>query len=143
MRTLRAFAVGAGAAYLHDPVRGKRRRRMLVDRIARAFRRLSRFVSRRLGHRSLRMRGLAADIGGAEPAVRPIDDAAVLQRIRSDALRDVGVSTSAIDVSVEDGVATIRGEVSSATLADDLVDAVRAVPGVKDVAAMIHVSEAS
>jgi len=63
----------------------------------------------------------------------------VLQRIRSEALRDVGVSTTEVDVTVADGVVSLRGEVASATLVDDLVDRVRLVPGVRDVDAMIRV----
>jgi len=63
----------------------------------------------------------------------------VLQRIRSEALRDVGLSTTEVDVTVADGVASLRGEVASASLVDDLVDRVRLVPGVRDVDAMIRV----
>jgi osmotically-inducible protein OsmY len=69
-----------------------------------------------------------------------VDDRTVEQRIRSDALRDVGLSTSEIDVEVERGVATLRGSVASRSLADDLVVRVAKVPGVRDVAAMIHVT---
>jgi len=68
------------------------------------------------------------------------DDAKIVQRIRSDALRTVGLSTKDVEVGVEDGVATLRGTVASRSLADDLVGQVSKVPGVRDVAAMIRIA---
>ena len=46
----------------------------------------------------------------ARPATESAD-AIVEQRIRSDALRDVGVSTRDVEIGVEDGVVTLTGEV--------------------------------
>ena len=43
-------------------------------------------------------------------------------------------------MEVERGVATLRGSVTSRSLADDLVTRVDKVPGVQDVAAMIRVT---
>jgi osmotically-inducible protein OsmY len=68
------------------------------------------------------------------------DDETVEQRIRSYALREVGVSTREVEVEVEDGVATLRGSVDGRAAADELVSRVAKVPGVRDVAAMIRVS---
>jgi osmotically-inducible protein OsmY len=67
------------------------------------------------------------------------DDAVVEQRIRSEALRDVGIPTSDIDLTVEDGVVTLIGSVSGDKPASDLVARVQKVPGVADVAAMLRV----
>lgn len=71
-----------------------------------------------------------------------VDDMTIVQRIRSDALRDVGASTHEIDVQVEDGVATIRGSLESGAHADQLVGRVAKVSGVRDVAAILRVKEA-
>src|ERR687892_379068 len=109
VRTIRAFLAGIGVAYLFDPRQGKGRRRVL------------------------RARGLVAT-----PA-RAVDDGTVVQRIRSEALRDVGVSTSDVDVDVRDGVAVLRGAVATRSLADDLVARVRGVPGVHDVESALDV----
>ncbi len=66
-------------------------------------------------------------------------DAIVEQRIRSDALRDVGVSTRDVEIGVEDGVVTLTGEVVGDKRASDLVARIGKVPGVENVAAMLHV----
>ena len=88
-----------------------------------------------------RGRGLAAVAERAvtNPVVA-VDDATVVQRIRSDALRDVGITTKDVDVRVQNGFATLRGSVASVHTADRLVSRVRKVPGVTDVSAELHVA---
>jgi BON domain-containing protein len=138
MRTLRGLVLGAGIAYLFDPQNGKGRRAKLVDRGGRLVRRLGRLTARKTRYAKGQLQGLAAPLQ-QDDAPRATDDGTVLQRIRSEALRDVGVSTTEVDVTVADGVVSLRGEVASASLVDDLVDRVRLVPGVRDVDAMIRV----
>ena len=138
MRTLRGLVLGAGIAYLFDPQNGKARRTTLVDRTGRLLRRLGRLTARKTRYAKGHLRGVAAPLR-QDDAPRATDDGTVLQRIRSEALRDVGVSTTEVDVTVADGIVSLRGEVASATLVDDLVDRVRLVPGVRDVDAMIRV----
>ena len=142
MRGLRGMVLGAGIAYLFDPESGRGRRAKLIDRAGRLLRRVRRLAARKTRFAAGRLRGLSAPLHQGE-APRATDDGTVLQRIRSEALRDVGVSTSEVDVTVADGVATLRGEVGSASLVDDLVDRVRLVPGVRDVDAMIRVGSGS
>jgi osmotically-inducible protein OsmY len=139
MRSVKAFIAGAGIAYLFDPQQGKRRRHELADRTLRLLRSAGHWLRQRARFQAGRMRGIAHSVTPSEP--RPTDDATVLQRIRSDAFREAGVSTSDVEVTVEGGVATLRGSVPNASLADDLVDEVRKVPGVRDVASHIGVSE--
>ena len=143
MRTVKAFMIGAGAAYLFDPTEGKRRRHMLFDRTARAVRKVARFAAKKTRFVGGRFRGLVAGARhiGSRPAAT--DDATVLQRIRSDAYREAGVSTKEVDVSVEAGVARLHGSLASPSLADDLVREVRKVPGVRDVEAAIQVAGAA
>lgn len=88
------------------------------------------------------MLGIAAlrhRLGGIDVAT---DDATVLQRIRSDAFREAGVSTRDVDVAVADSVATLRGSVPTDDMASTLVSRVAATPGVRDVAATLEVSGA-
>ncbi len=143
MRSKTAFLAGIGTAYFFDPETGKRRRHVARDRSLRALRRRSHVGVQRAKLASGRAYGLAAI---ARNAVRrrddvAVDDATVAQRIRSDALRDVGVSTSDVDVLVEDGFARLRGSVPSIDLADKLVARVRKVAGVNDVSAELEVAE--
>jgi hypothetical protein len=143
MRSVKAFMLGAGAAYLFDPAEGKRRRHVLFDRTARALRELGHLAGKKARYSGGRLRGLAARVRrvGSPPAAT--DDATVLQRIRSDAFREAGVSTKEVDVSVVEGIARLDGSVATPSLADDLVREVRKVPGVRDVEAAIQVAGAA
>lgn len=141
MERARAFLFGAGAAYFLDPAQGRRRRHVLRDRMLRAIRRTGRVSARKARFGVGRVRGLAARARGQIfPRTRAMDDRTVEQRIRSDVLRDVGLGRQEVDVRVERGVVTLRGDVSGRTLADDLIARVRSVPGVVDVAAMLRVT---
>ena len=140
MRALPAFLMGVGAALTVDRL-DRRRRRMLVDRTLKALRQV-----RREGSRKFRYAG--GHVQGAVSAVHPTgetedratDDVTVAQRIRSDALREVGIRTSDIDVRVEDGIAHLSGSVDSPDLERRLVERVREVHGVKDVATELEVT---
>jgi osmotically-inducible protein OsmY len=142
MRSKTAFLAGAGTAYFFDPETGKRRRNEARDRSLRALRRLSRLGVKKARLAGGHARGVAAV---ARRAVSErdvsVDDETVAQRIRSDALRDVGLSTKDVDVSVEDGFARLRGSVPSIDLADRLVARVRKVTGVSDVSAELRVAD--
>jgi hypothetical protein len=142
MRSKTAFLAGIGTAYFFDPQTGRKRRHELRDRSLRAFRRLGRLGVKKAKLAAGRAQGVAAVArkAVAEPAVS-VDDETVAQRIRSDALRDVGLSTKDVDVSVEDGFARLRGSVSSIDLADRLVSRVRRVAGVNDVSAELRVAD--
>jgi osmotically-inducible protein OsmY len=141
VRSTRAFLIGAGAAYLFDPRQGRRRRNVLRDRSAAIARRTVRLGTKKVKFAGGHARGVVAR-GRRLTSGRQVlsDDAKIVQRIRSDALRTVGVTTKDVEVEVEGGVATLRGTVGSRTLADDLVAQVSKVPGVRDVAAMIRIS---
>jgi osmotically-inducible protein OsmY len=141
MRAVRAFVIGAGAAYFLDPERGRRRRHVLRDRFGKVARKSSRAGIRKAKRVEGHARGYVA---GARRLVRSTestaDDAKVIQRIRSDAFREAGVSTKDVDVEVEDGVATLEGELPSDELAEALVSKVASTPGVRDVAAVLRVA---
>jgi osmotically-inducible protein OsmY len=139
-----AFALGAATAFFLDPRDGTRRRHELRDRALRGLRRLRQLVVKKSKLFRGRVQGIAhqarssveGPVGAGQVAT---DDATVRQRILSDALRRAGVGTSEVEVDVHDGVATLRGTVASPSLADDLVAAVREVPGVREVEPAITV----
>jgi osmotically-inducible protein OsmY len=142
MRSKTAFLAGAGTAYFFDPQTGKKRRHEARDRSLRALRRFGRLGVKKAKLAGGHAQGVAAVArrAVAEPDVS-VDDETVAQRIRSDALRDVGLSTKDVDVSVEDGLARLRGSVASVDLADRLVARVRKIAGVNDVSAELRVAE--
>lgn len=53
---------------------------------------------------------------------------------------DLDQALQDLELSIDDGVATLRGSVESPKQADDLVEHVARLPGVHDVAAMLRVS---
>jgi osmotically-inducible protein OsmY len=136
----RGFLFGVGTAYFFDPRLGKLRRNVVRERGARQARELRRKVHRRARFSTGRAYGMYAGsrriVGDPEVGT---DDAVVEQRIRSEALRDVGVPVDDIEIGVEDGLVTLTGEVAGDELASNLVARVSKVPGVEDVAAMLHV----
>jgi hypothetical protein len=141
VRRTSSFLMGAGAAYFFDPSEGKRRRHALRDRSLRALRRLQRVATGKVKFAGGHVRGLIAVT--RRVLTRPevlADDETVTQRIRSDAFRDVGVSTRDVDVHVENGFVTLRGSVDDIDLADRLVARVKKVAGVDDVSAELKVA---
>jgi osmotically-inducible protein OsmY len=140
MRSSRAFVIGVGAAYFFDPRLGRRRRHVARDRAAKVVRTMTRTTGKKARFSAGKVRGLYAR--GRQVVVRPTvdgNDAVVEQRIRSEALRDVGIPASDIDLSVENGVVSLTGSVPGDKPASDLVARVQKVPGVEDVAAMLRV----
>ncbi len=73
--------------------------------------------------------------------VEVVDDATIEHRVLGDALPAAGVSADDVEVEVDAGVVVLQGSVDGPERADVLVQKVAEVPGVRDVAAMIRVSE--
>jgi len=88
------------------------------------------FVERALPHRRRR-----EDQGGL------VDDATIEHRVLGDALPAAGIDPDALDVDVQDGIVSLQGAVDGTERADALVQKVAEVPGVRDVAAMLRVSD--
>jgi BON domain len=140
MRSASAFLIGLGTAYFFDPSRGKSRRAVARDRGAKLARRLATTLQKRTRFAAGKAEGIYARSRKAvtHPEVAT-DDATVEQRIRSEAFRYIDVPGNAIEVEVENGVATLTGAVTSNDLVSDLVESVSKVAGVKEVAAKVRV----
>lgn len=70
-----------------------------------------------------------------------VDATTIEHRVLGDALPAAGVSADEVDVEVDGGVVVLQGSVDGSDRADALVQKVAEVPGVRDVAAMIRVSD--
>ena len=70
-----------------------------------------------------------------------MDDATIEHRVLGDALPAAGIDPDAVDVDVQDGIVSLQGSVDGTERADVLVQKVAEVPGVRDVAAMLRVSD--
>jgi BON domain len=141
VRPTSAFLFGAAAAFFLDPRLGKKRRHVARDRSLALFRRARRLAFRRAKYAAGHVQGIAAETRSAVlEHDEPAPDETVKSRILSEAFRKVPVSTSAVNVDVSDGVTTLRGSIPTRSLADDLIDQVRAVPGVRDVTSRLTVA---
>lgn len=132
LRYLTAGALGALAAYLFDPVSGRGRRTRLRDQSRARAKDLAHEVANRARYESGRMRGLLHEMGaGDEP---PIDEAELLQKVRSEAVGPASPSTSDIEVSIEDGeTIVVRGNTKDPAEAQELISRIESVTGVRKV----------
>lgn len=70
-----------------------------------------------------------------------VDDVTIEHRVLGDALPAAGVEPDEVEIEVADGVVSLHGAIEGAARADALVQKVAEIPGVRDVAAMIRVSD--
>lgn len=135
------FGAGVGAAttYFADPQSGRRRRSMARDRgLA--------FVRRTSGRAEQVGRGVAADAQGVTEklqhtaeAPKDFDDATLARKVETEIFREPDVPKGQIDVNAADGVVSLRGEVESAEMIEQLVERTRNVQGVQGVENLLHV----
>lgn len=132
-----AAAAGAAIAYLFDPVSGKTRRARLADQAAAKGRDLANEVETEAEYQAGRAEGVVHEALDSDTDV-PVDDAELLQKVRSEAIGPSGVPTDGFEVHVDAGQVVIRGHVPSETDIDGLVDRIRSVTGVRSVDAELE-----
>jgi hypothetical protein len=136
MRRLRIVALGAALTYFFDPDNGKRRRKLVIDRL----RGLSRRHGRRLGRGAVsEVRGLTKKATHLRERPKPQpDDVTLARKVESEIFRDPDVPKGKIDVNAENGKVVLRGEADSAQMIEQLVEKTRKVQGVQDVESLLH-----
>ncbi|MGC8550668.1 MAG: SRPBCC family protein [Acidobacteriaceae bacterium] len=131
--------LGAFAMYLLDPDRGKQRRARVKDAVVHTGYEAKTFSGRFQRDAANRVAGT---IAGAEKMLQwetpEVSDEVLLQRVRSAVGRSVS-HARALDVKCKDGAVELSGWVMMYEV-DDLVRAVRRVPGVKSASAFLHVA---
>jgi BON domain len=130
-----AGAVGAGLAYVFDPIRGRRRRAELKDRGRATLRREVRAVERQASYGKGRAEGVIHRVRHPRPHV-PEDDLTLADKVRSEVLGRVDGPHLTIDVN--NRVVTLRGEIADDQAAQHVEREVRATPGVTDVVNLLH-----
>lgn len=122
--------VGAAAMFLLDPDRGKRRRSLVMDKLASATRKTGDCIEVTSRDVTNRTRGFIAEIKARLSSEQP-EDSVLVDRVRSRLGRIVS-HPAAIVVTAENGNVTLAGPI----LADEvphLLSCVKWVPGVQDV----------
>ena len=138
MMAMTGAAVGAAAAFLADPARGRARRARLLDQGAATVRHALRAAER--GMRSVRSTAegkLQAMADGGE-RVAPVDDVTIRDRAESQLFRDPNVPKGTINVNVERGILVLRGEVPDDGMRRRLAEEAAGVDGVWSVRNLLH-----
>jgi len=120
-RFIFAGAVGAALAYFFDPDNGRKRRKAAIKKAAKG-----------LGQAGRKPQAARAN---AQP-----DDPTLADRVKSEIFRDADVPKEQVNVSVEDGVVHLRGELEEPDLIEDLEAQARQVQGVRGVENLLHAS---
>jgi uncharacterized membrane protein len=128
---LGSFAAGAALMYFTDPIRGKRRRMIVRDKVGAGLRDLTREVDkakRDLRNRSQGLASLVRGFGGSREAAESV----IEERVRS-AMGRVMRHPHGVEVRVEPGGRVILGGRAREEHVDELLQRVRSVPGVREV----------
>ncbi len=128
--SLLAVVAGAAAAYMLDPVQGRRRRALVRDKIATASRQGREFADAASRDFRFRAQGIKSMLGGAGASAEAPDEVLV-SRVRAKLGRYVS-HPRAIKVGCTQGRIVLRGDVLAAELAAALAG-VRSVRGVQNV----------
>ena len=133
-RTRLLFGVGAGATamYFLDPDRGTARRARARDQLLARRRRLQRASERADRYASGVAKGMAHD----RPAQRPVDDQALVDRVKS--VLGPRLPHDRVSVDVVDGMIELRGELEDQNEINDLVAEVAGVADVTAVVSLLH-----
>lgn len=142
---VRIVGIGAAAAaamYLLDPDRGRSRRAKLSDQAAALARKAEEKARAQAEYQKGVAQGLAHDL--TEPfRPRPdFDDETLRQKVKSEAIGRWEGPKSDVEVDVESGVVTLKGNVDSENV-DQLIRLVKGVPGVASVSDQLSVPQRS
>jgi osmotically-inducible protein OsmY len=145
LKTPLAAAGGALAAYLFDPVSGRRRRAQLGQQVPAFFRRRGREAGQLGRHVASDAYGVKQRIAHARPEEKEgvLNDPALAAKVQTELFRDPDVPKGDINVQAHDGVVELRGQVPRPELIDELVERTRRIPEVRDVENLLHVAGAS
>lgn len=132
-----AFAAGAAAMYLLDPVAGRRRRATARDTVRAAGQDIQEFAQDKARHAADRLHGASAHLHQHAPS----GDRQLRDRIRSK-LGHLVAQPGRVEVHVADGLVTLSGSVGRSEV-DGLVAALTDMPGVGHVDNRLDASEPS
>ena len=124
-------AIGAGIAYLMDPISGRSRRVRLFDQAKSKLRKSGDRLSKRYRYETGRAKGALYEILPTEQT--PASDQQLLQKVRSEAVGTMRDSVSHVSVSVDDGIVYLAGVSKDQDLERELAQRIGEVTGVREV----------
>jgi hypothetical protein len=139
LAVLAGAAAGAIAVYFFDPQHGRARRTQFVDwsgaRLRRGWKAVNQLGARTGSNAAAFPQRMVALRSGPRPA----DDLTLRDRVESEVFRSGDLPKGQINLDVESGVVTIRGQVENAFQIASVEKAVMKVPGVVGVENLLHV----
>ena len=139
LAVLAGAAAGAVAVYFFDPERGRARRAQFVDWAGARLRRGWRAANQLGARTASNATALPQKMVSLRSGPRPADDLTLRDRVESEVFRNADLPKGQINLDVESGVVTIRGQVENAFQIASVEKAVLKVPGVVGVENLLHV----
>ena len=132
-----ALAAGAALEFFLDRRSGKRRRHLVRDRTAAAFRRHARKVERQAHYEAGKIIGLAHAITH-EHAAPELDDVSLVRKVESELFRDRTIPKGPISINADRGIVVLRGQLEDTKQIQRIEREVRRVAGVRGVENLLH-----
>lgn len=129
---------GATAGYLLDPAEGKRRRHMLRDRVAATMRSSSREAEKRARDMAGKAQGVVAEATPPGRDSSQLNDPALEAKVESELFRPPDAPKDSVNVSVQNGVVFLRGQVESKDQLESLIAEAKAIDGVSRIESLLH-----
>jgi osmotically-inducible protein OsmY len=98
-------------------------------------------AARQATHAGETVKGKATAVApgtGREPAEERLNDPALKAKVESEIFRSADTPKDRVNVSVEDGVVYLRGELETKKAIDELARSTRSVEGVDEVVNLLH-----
>jgi hypothetical protein len=138
-----AACCGATLAYFLDPDTGKRRRKMALDRVGGMFRRSAARTGRLARSAAAEAYGVGQRVVHEAPprflrAEPTPDDVTLARTVESEIFRGTDLDKGRVNVSAENGIVVLIGEIDRPDQIEALAAAAGRVPGVKSVDNLLH-----
>jgi hypothetical protein len=133
-----ALAVGAALEFFLDPRSGKRRRKLLRDRVGAAARRRRRRIEREAHYEAGKVIGLAHAITHRDHGAPQLDDVSLVRKVESELFRDRSVPKGQISINADRGIVVLRGQLEDPEQIRQIENKARKIAGVRDVENLLH-----
>jgi len=140
LATVAASALTAGVAleFFLDPRNGRRRRRLVRDRVKATLRRRARSVERQTRYEAGKVAGIKHRITHSQHEPAELDDISLVHKVESDLFRDRSIPKGRISINADRGIVFLRGQLDDAQDIERVEREVRKVAGVRDVDNLLH-----
>jgi len=135
-------ALGAAGVYLLDPTSGRDRRHKARDRLSAVVRKGARRIGKQARYRGGQIVGFSRGATHLERNANGnlVDDITLVHRVESQIFRHRHTQKGQVNISAEDGVVILRGELENQDEIRELADATRKVRGVREVRNLLHLA---